>query len=472
MERLLTAEQMRIADEYTINKLGVPGDVLVERAGVAVAEEITKRFFGGRVLVCVGKGNNGADGKVVSEILSKKHGFSVATLNVHNGIFKLFEKKFDIIVDCIFGTGLNREVTGKYKEAIEKINSTGAYVVSCDIASGLNADNGKVMGTCVKADLTVAIQELKLGQFLNDGPDYSGEIVAKDIGISIWDDKVCHKLRSKDVAKYFAPRKRNVNKGDFGKAGIIGGSNNYPGSAILAYNALSALKTGVGYSYLSVPKELIPTMLTVCPEAIVSAFDEVNGLVNILMCGAISIGMGMTDSEKTYETVKYLLKNYEGKLVIDADGLNALSKFGKKILKDKKCEVVLTPHIGEFARLLGVEKGKVIENSVILTRDFAKEYGVTVLLKSAVSVISDGDITFINTTGNSGMAKAGSGDVLSGILAGLLARGLSGADGVAVAAFVFGKAGELAKEEHGEYSVTASNIIRCLEKSIKALTQS
>ena len=142
MERVLTVEQMRVADSYTIEKLGVMQSDLVERAGRAVADEILKRFYGGRVLVCVGKGNNGADGRVVANILSKKHGYSVVVYNVATGMLKIFDKKFDIIVDCIFGTGLNKNVDGKYKNTIEKINASGAYVVSCDIASGLNGDNG------------------------------------------------------------------------------------------------------------------------------------------------------------------------------------------------------------------------------------------------------------------------------------------------------------------------------------------
>ena len=471
MERLLTAEQMRFADEYTINNLGVPHEVLVERAGTALAEEIMARFFGGRVLFCVGKGNNGADGKVAASILSKKHGFSVAVLNVDNGIFKLFDKKYDIVVDCLFGTGLSREVTGKYKEAIEKINNSGAYIVSCDIASGLNADNGKIMGASVKANLTVAIQELKLGQFLNDGPDYSGEVVARDIGISIWDDKVCHRLRAKDVAKYFAPRNVNVNKGDFGKALVIGGSEEYPGSVLLSYNALSVLKMGAGYSYISVPKALIPTILALSPECIVTPFDEIEKEEKLLEVDAISIGMGMGVTEKTYKTVCYLLNNYKGKLIIDADGINALSKFGKEVLKNKKCEVILTPHIGEFARLLNVEKEKVIENSVKLANEFAKEYSVTMLVKSAVSVISDGEITFINTKGNPGMAKAGSGDVLSGLMAGLFARGLSGVEGATVASYVFGSAGNVAKKENHEITITASDIIASIPKAIRELSK-
>ena len=150
MERVLTTEQMRLADKFTIEQLGVSEDELVKRAGVAVADEILKRFQGGRVLVCVGKGNNGKDGQVVASILSAKHGFTVSTVNVFNGIFKLFEQKYDIIVDCIFGTGLNRIVEVKYRKAIELINKSGAYVISCDIPSGINADNGKVMGVATK----------------------------------------------------------------------------------------------------------------------------------------------------------------------------------------------------------------------------------------------------------------------------------------------------------------------------------
>ena len=159
MERVLTSAQMRQADEYTINQLGVSEQTLVIRAGTAVAEVIKKRFKGGRVLVCIGCGNNGKDGEIVAKELAKTHGFSVQTVNVKNGIFKIFDKKFDIIVDCIFGTGLNRLIEGKYKTAIEKINTSGAFVVACDIPSGLSADNGLPLGCSVKANLTVAIQE-------------------------------------------------------------------------------------------------------------------------------------------------------------------------------------------------------------------------------------------------------------------------------------------------------------------------
>ena len=475
MERILSAIQMKNADDYTINVLGVPSEDLIERAGLAVASEIIKRLKGGRVLVCIGKGNNGEDGKVIAKVLSKKHGFSVATLNVSNGIFKMFDKKFDIIVDCIFGTGLNREVEGKYKTAIEKINESGAYVVSCDIPSGLNADTGKPMGTCVKANLTIAIQEYKLGHFLNDGIDYCGEVIAKDIGISIWGDEYYKKLNDACLKKYFNKPKRNVNKGSFGKTAIIGGSKQYLGSLLLSHSAYSALKMGNGYSYLVVPECIYPLVATVHPECIVKTMPSPNGTIEfdkktldeLMNFDSIAIGMGLGVSEEIYKTLCYLITEYKGRLLIDADGLNTLAKYGVDILNKKSCEVVLTPHVKEFSRLLGIDASEVNESVITLAKDFAAKYGVTLNVKSSTSVITDGENVFINTTGTSGMAKAGSGDVLSGLMAGILAKGLDFTESVAVSAYLFGKAGEEAENKSCSHTLTATEIIDTLPLVIK-----
>lgn len=477
MERILSAQQMRMADEYTINTLKIPQEDLVYRAGNAVANEIIERFKGGRVLVCCGKGNNGEDGKVVAQILSKTHGFSVAMLNVSNGIFKLLDKEYDIIVDCIFGIGLNRNVEGKYYQAIEKINNSGAYIVSCDIPSGLNADNGKAQGISVKANLTVAIQELKLGHFLNDGQDYSGEVVCKDIGISVWGDDYVKKLNDCDVKRLFVKRDRNVNKGNFGKAVIFGGSKAYAGSGLLAYNALSAYKMGVGYTFLALPESLYGICLSICPECVlVSVKDDGENFVfdkekidKLLGCDSIAFGMGVGVTQNNYKIIEYLLNNYSGKLLIDADGLNTLSTYGKDILRNKKCSVVLTPHVGEFSRLIGIDKKEILENPISYAKAFALEYGVTLLLKNAVSIITDGKEVFINTTGNAGMAKAGSGDVLSGLTAGLLARKDDVLDCVSASAYLFGKAGEKALEFENEYTMTASSLVKALPKVINEL---
>ncbi|MBQ6922951.1 MAG: NAD(P)H-hydrate dehydratase [Clostridia bacterium] len=477
MERILTVAEMRAEEINTIASLGVPTSALIERAGTALAEEIRKRFKGGRVLVCIGRGNNGEDGKILAKILSGIHGFSVATFNAEVGFYKIFEKKFDIIVDCLFGTGLNREVTGRYKTAIEKINDSGAFVVSCDIPSGINGDNGRVMGAAVKADLTVAVQEYKLGLFLNEGIDYSGEKVAKDIGISVWTENCVHKLTDKDAAALFPKLPRNVHKGNFGKTALIGGSKNFSGSVSLSKAALLSYKAGVGYSELAVPDCIFAGLVGVDPECILTAlptdgngikFDE-SALKKLLKNDVLAFGMGAGVTEDVYNSLSYLIKNHTGRLLIDADGINTLAVYGKDVLKERSCEIVITPHIGEFCRLSGRDKDGVLADSIGAAKEFAEEYGVTVLLKNAVSVITDGRKTVLNVTGDSGMAKGGSGDVLSGFTAGLLCRKEEPWYCAAVSAYVFGKAGEIAMKEQNSYTMTASDIIRALPKAINSL---
>ncbi len=468
---------MRQADEFTINKLGINEKELILRAGTAVAEEIKKRLRGGRVLVCIGKGNNGEDGRIIADILSRTHGFTVASISVANGIFKMFDRDFDIIVDCIFGTGLDRNVEGKYKEAIDRINASGAFVVSCDIPSGLNGDTGMVMGTAVKANLTVAIQEYKLGHFLNDGPDYSGQVIAKDIGISIWGDDYVKKITDSEASKLFQRRARNVNKGVMGKCSVIGGSKDYPGSVVISHTALLALKMGIGYSAICVPDCIFNAVATIHPECIVtttlddgnSMFFDKEKLDKFLNYNAISIGMGLKVDEQKYEIIKYLLSNFSGNLIIDADGLNTLAKYGVNVLKDAKCQVVLTPHIAEFSRLIGKSVDEVLQNELALAKEFAKEYKVTLILKSATTLITDGEEVYLNTTGCNGMAKGGSGDALSGILAGLLAREGDVFHASVVACYVFGKAGEFVQKRDSEFTLTATDMIQALPQVIRDL---
>ncbi len=477
MERILTVCQMRNADKFTIEKLGVLEEELVERAGLAVAEVIKKQFKGGRVIVFVGKGNNGKDGLVVADILSKIHGFAVDIFEVENPNYNLFNKKYDLLIDCIFGTGLNKEITGKYREIIEKINTLNCYKISCDIPSGINGDNGKIMGVAVKADLTVAIQEYKVGHFLNDGIDYSGKVVCKDIGISVWDDNVIKRIDHRDAKKCFENRSRNVHKGCFGKACVIGGSKDLSGSVLLSANALASLKSGVGYAYTCVPKSMFNAYVGKTPESILIALnDDENSIVldktsleKIIDCDCIAIGMGLSVTKGVYDTIAYLLNNYKGTLLIDADGLNCISKFGKEILKNRSCNLVLTPHIGEFSKLLGVEKKRVIDNVVPYAVDFAREYNVILVVKSSVSVITDGKEVYLNTTGCSGMAKAGSGDVLSGLTAGLIARVHDDLNAVLTSAYVFGKAGEFAEAKYNEHTLTASEIIGEIPNVINSL---
>ncbi len=476
MERILSARQMRDADYFTITKLGVSEDILVERAGQAVAEEIIKKFLGGRVLVCIGKGNNGADGRVVADILSKKHGFSVTTFDLSNADFTIFDKDYDIIVDCILGTGLSRKVEGVFEKTITKINESNAYVISCDVPSGLNADNGMVLGVAVKSKLTVAIQELKTGHFLNDGPDYSGKIIAKDIGISVWEDDFIKRLNDEDVSKFFPKRARNSHKGNFGKVTVFGGSKDFPGSVYLSLLSLSALKSGVGYTNLAIPESLYQVYALKNPECIIQTvkdsdgsilFDK-NGIDKMLNSNSIAVGMGLGVSLEIYKTIEYILRNFEGKLLIDADGLNTIAKFGLDVLKNKKCDVILTPHIGEFCRLSGLDKQTILSNPIEIAKSFAKKHGVILVLKNATTIITDGEEVFINTTGCSGMAKGGSGDVLSGFIAGVIARSSTNEllETVASACYVFGTAGEIAEKSKSAYSMNATDTINCLADAI------
>ena len=428
MERILSVKQMKDMDNFTMQNLGISSETLIERASIAVADEIIKRFPGGRVLVCIGKGNNGEDGKIIAKILSKRHGFSVITLNVDNGIFKVFDKKYDIIVDAIFGIGLNRDVEGKYKTAIDFINNSGAFVVSCDIPSGLDGNTGLVRGAAVKANLTVAIQEYKIGHFLNDGPDYTGNIVCKDIGISIWGEDYINRFSDKDVVPIFQKRKRNVNKGNFGKVCIFGGSICFPGSVLLSYNGLSALRVGVGYSNLAVPKSISQNYSLFVPECTLTPIDDKDGffvfnkenIEKLFKYDSIVFGMGVGVSEEIYKILSYLIKEYSGNLIIDADGLNALAKYGVEILLEKKCNIILLPHLKEFSRLSKIDINDIFENIVSLAKDFAFKYNIVLVVKSATTIITNGDKVFLNTTGSSGMAKGGSGDVLAGMIGALL----------------------------------------------------
>lgn len=477
MERILTSEEMKRADEYTIKDLKIPESALIERAGEAVFEEIIKRFKGGRVLVCLGKGNNGKDGKVIAEKLSKIHGFTVSTVNISNGIFKIFDYKFDIIVDCIFGIGLNRCVEGKYLKAIELINSSKAFVVACDIPSGINSDTGLVMGASVRANLTVAIQEYKLGHFLNDGPDFCGKIVLKDIGISVWGEDYVKRAEKKDVLKLFPERKRKVNKGDFGKCAIIGGSVDYTGSVILSLNALIAMKAGTGYSCLFIPKSLFTVYAGMNPECLICTVGDKDGRIifdkdamdKAMQCSAIAFGMGAGKSFEVYECIKYLLKNYTGKLLLDADAINSLAEYGVDILDNKTCDVLLTPHLGEFSRLINIKKELIMSDIITLSKDFAMKHNVVLIVKSATSIITDGEDVYINTTGNSALSKAGSGDVLSGFIAGIMARENGIKESAIGGAFILGLSGEIASDEQNQYTVTASDVIKALPKAINSL---
>jgi len=450
MINVISAAEMFEADKYTIEKYKTTSFNLMEKAATAVCDEIAKKFEKGKILVVCGNGNNGGDGYAAAEIL-KNRGYAVTCMQFSDKMsedckkyYKKFDGKiitafdnsikYDIIIDAIFGTGLSREIKDEFLEAVNLINGSGAFVVSIDIPSGISSDSGLILGEAVKADLTVVINNYKYGNYLNNGIDNCGEIILKEIGIKLPKNSYSKIYENKDIKKFFPKRKRNVNKGNFGRCSLIAGSYEYSGAAIISANALASLKLGSGYSNLCIPMSLFNVYAGKIPECTITLLkDKIGEIIFdrdmlkkiVSVSQSICIGMGVKCSEELYKTISYLLKNFKGSLLIDADGLNTLSEYGIEILKDKKCRVILTPHIKEFSRLTKKPVDLILKNSVESAKEFAKEYNVTLILKSAVTIITDGEKTALNIRGCSGMAKGGSGDVLSGIIGGLSARGLN-----------------------------------------------
>ena len=358
MQRVLTVGEMREADYYTINELNIPSEVLMGRAGSAIADEVAAVATpSSRVLVVCGTGNNGGDGYVCARELELR-GYNVKVYAVSGRLSDDCAREKaaycgeysqniegDVIVDCIFGTGLSRTVSGECAEIIQKINSSGALVVSADIPSGLNGNSGLAEGCAVKADVTVAIAEYKTGYFLNDGTDFCGKIIKKDIGIVCPRSQYTQIFEGSDIASFFPKRKRNSHKGTYGTAQLVVGSDRYYGAAVLAAEA--ALKSGCGYVKLNTGANLRPRLAVKLPQIIFN--DNMD-----FSAECIAIGSGCGVSQELYGSVTNLLKSYCGTLIIDADGLNSLAKFGLDALKNKNCNVLLTPHVKEFSRLTGL----------------------------------------------------------------------------------------------------------------------
>ncbi len=474
MQKFLTSAQMRTAEGYTINALGVPVAELMERAGNAIAKHVLKAAAGGKkVNVVCGGGNNGGDGYVCARILAER-GVRVSVFDAaadsrspecteaKRKYVGLYAESIggDVIVDCILGTGCNRPVEGKLAEAIKVINKSGAYVISADIPSGICSDNGLALGEAVKADLTVALGEYKLGHVLGDGPDYCGAMVKDDIGINVEGD-VARAFDDDDVAAFFPARRRNSHKGTYGSACICAGSTKYPGAAALCL--MGALRSGCGYVNLATVPEVRSALFPVFPQAIYLSSPDVSA-------DAIAIGPGCGDSTQTFSSLRNVLRNHSCKLIIDADAINALSK-NISIIGEAGCAVLLTPHVAEFSRLTGISVRDILADPVGKARSFAAEYGVTVALKGAATVITDGKRVTLNLRGNTALARGGSGDILTGLLCGAAARGLNLYDAAVSSCYVLGAAAELASAEATEYCATAEDIVGNIPQAVKIITR-
>lgn len=484
MQKILTCAQMRAADKYTIEEMGVPSSELMERAGEAIANEAEKqliRMGGSRVLAVCGGGNNGGDGYCAARILAER-GYRADALALceqlsedcaaqrakfGGEVYTAFPKeRYDLIIDAVFGTGLKRPPEGKFADAIAAINGSGAYVLSADIPSGLNGDTGAA-ALAVRADKTVTIGECKFGLYLQDGEDFCGEIVRADIGIALPASQYACRYEAEEFSDVFPPKKKNSNKGCYGRASLFAGSRQYSGAALLSAGA--ALRSGAGYTRLFCPESVFAHYIGKYPELILSPVPDENGFVRFdekalravtENSDALAVGMGSGVSRALYECIAYFLSEFKGTLVLDADALNALSEFGADILREKACRVILTPHLKEFSRLAGIPMEEVRAGGAELARSFASEYGVTLLLKSNASIVTNGKSTALVAEGSPALARGGSGDVLSGIVCALAARGVTAFRSAICGAHLLGRAGILAERELNEYSVLASDVIQ------------
>ena len=479
MIRVCTTDDIRLNEKETMDE-GVDVCTLIDRASFSLHSYLPD----GKVLVVVGKGKNGADGLSLAMRLLDENPVKVYALysdlcvecasymeryidaggEIVEDIDEALEWA-DVVVDSIFGIGLSREVSSEVANVISKINASGRYILSADIPSGLNADNGKVMGACVKANRTVSFSPVKAGYLLNDGKDYVGEVVYADVGIE--DDHYTAYLYSEEDS-IVPPRRQNTHKGDYGRVYVIAGSPCYVGASLLATASASAcLRSGAGLVTLCVPysmrevyqsRVLEETLLFLPDDEGKIIFDR--GVFDDIKSKAdcIVIGMGLGANECLADIVKYLVTTYDGKLVLDADALNCLE--GEVGVFDKKtCEIVVTPHPREFSRISGVETRSI--NPIYHARAYAKDNDVTVLLKGATTVVAYPDErVYLVANGGPHLAKGGSGDVLAGMVAGNIVQGYS----VERGAYLHAKAGRLALADFNEAGVVASELIRYINR--------
>lgn len=493
MQNVISVDNMRASDKYTIDNI-TPSLELMLRAGKGVYSSI--KWHGKTAIVC-GTGNNGGDGYVLAlemaknnlecEIILVKDKFSpdgeyyFNKCKENNIPYSIYNEaidfnKYDFIVDCIFGTGFKGNISGIEREIIEKINASSAYTVSVDINSGLNGDTG-LCDICVISDLTVSIGTLKSGHILNQAKDKIKKIVNCDIGIEVI-EKPYKLLEAHDVKKTIKPRNNYSHKGTYGYVSLIGGSLEYSGAIKLANISSSAVRSGAGVVRLCVPSSIVNGVLPYILESTLYPLNDKNGSVVfnkekidtlISSSKVIAIGMGLGQKGDNEKILSYLLREYNGILIVDADGLNTLSKMSID-LKTVKCKIVLTPHLKEFERLSKIPMHEINENPIKTAMEYAKSNNAILLLKGTATIVTNGYDTYLINTGCPGMATGGSGDVLSGILAGICASNEAALiENIAVGAYINGIAGELARDESCDISMSACDTAKNVGKAIANL---
>lgn len=510
---LVTAEEMRRIDRLAIHRFKIPALTLMENAGAGACRKLLDRFpdiQGKRIAVIAGKGNNGGDGLVLARHLLRQSadvqvffaqpeghlsGDALAVLKSYREAggrtapFQAhFLQDFDILVDALFGTGLSKEVTGESREIIESINNSrglGKWVLSLDIPSGLSADKGKPLGMAVKAHLTVTMGLPKLGFSSPESAEYTGDLEVIDIGIpkeALREIRVkTHWVTEGDIRPLFSPRRKDSHKGDYGHLLLVGGSAKKPGAILLS--GLAALRTGAGLVTIALPdkafRKFPKGFLELMYEPLPSTRDgtlsrrAVKKLLGLLQeKEALAVGPGMGVSADTRRVVDQLYWKSALPRVLDADALNCLGDLGIEGSKKsrRRSPAVLTPHPGEMARLLGGSIASVQARRVESARDFAKRYDLYLVLKGFRTLVATPEgVVFVNSTGNPGMATAGMGDVLTGVIGSLLAQGMRAKEATLAGVYLHGRAGDRVAARIGDQGLLASDVIEEIPSTIKEI---
>lgn len=511
--RLVTGREMAQIDLCAIREHGISGAELMARAGARVVEAIRQRWEGLEdleVVVVCGKGNNGGDGLVVGKLLrqagarvrvflagardgvqgdARRHlegmeeaGLQALPLSEDLSALDAALERADLAVDALLGTGSQGAPRPGLARIIERLNSAGRPVVAVDLPSGVEADTGQVPGACVRAALTIAFGLPKIGQLLYPGRAFCGALEVADIGLppAALQGGTTLLISGEGVARLIPRRAGDAHKGSCGLAVVVAGSAGMTGAAALA--ADTALLAGAGKAILGTPASLADLLAVKLTEVMIRPLPEVRkrrclsrralGEILALLDGAdcLALGPGLGRYRETGELVRRLLERVAMPVVLDADGLNAFAGCAGQL---RGRPLVLTPHAGEFARLSGLPIQQILADPLAAAREFAVEHCLTVVLKGAPTAVAlaDGRV-MVNPTGNPGMATAGSGDVLTGLIAGLIAQGLGVEEAACAGVYLHGLAGDRARAQRGEWGMKAGDISQAVPEALLAMAGS
>ncbi|SDI74902.1 NAD(P)H-hydrate dehydratase [Natribacillus halophilus] len=493
--QVVTGKEMGAVDRYAIGELGMPGAMLMENAGRAVATRLLHHYHADEhFLVLIGSGNNGGDGFVVARALKDAE----RTVNVcvippeekftgdarrHKQLYEnvgytwssydpVYFHKNDVIVDALLGTGIAGEIRKPYREIIQTMNDASKTVVAVDLPSGVPGDESPVPDGALKADRTITLQQPKLSHYTYPARDYYGQTEVAPIGIPpLALEKTVETRRSvwkvADVITHWQPRAASSHKGSHGKVGIIAGSERMPGAAALTAGA--AVKSGAGLTTVNTTETAIAAVSARVPEA--TYFHRESDIESFYENkDAIAIGPGVGVNEKGRDTLATLVDHYQGPIIVDADGIHQLGDMLENV-RAREHPLIITPHPGEMAALVGSSPNEINSHRFEIAESFAREYGIYVVLKGPCTLVAtpNGD-TWINATGNAGLAKGGSGDVLTGMILAFIARTADIQPAISTAVHLHGYTADyLLKQGTPMETMTAADIVQALPASISTL---